>query len=84
MLSARRYCAPASLRAASYSANPPRKNGTLEDLVYNDALYRGRRPGKLSLTFRLFLKFKKILTSIILKISKTFFYDLQEYYKSFL
>lgn len=46
MLSARKICAPASIRNASYSKNPLKKTGSFEDLIYNDALARGQRPGQ--------------------------------------
>ena len=46
MLSARKICAPASIRNASYSKNPVKKTGSFEDLIYNDALARGQRPGQ--------------------------------------
>ena len=46
MLSARKICAPASIRHASYSKNPQKKTGSFDDLIYNDALARGQRPGQ--------------------------------------
>merc|ERR1712106_972635 len=48
MLKARSLCAPASLRYATYSANPMGKRGTIDDLIHNDALVRGHGAARLS------------------------------------